>query len=60
MQLPTIFRPSLAAIPPLYTWPHSLKRVLLTLAVLLVIGAYLLLGGGLIALLAVFADRMGY
>ena len=59
MQLPTLMRPSTMSIPPLYTWPRSLKRMLLSFAVLLVLGAYLLLGGGLIALLALVAEQMG-
>jgi hypothetical protein len=57
MQLPNVFRSS--TIPPLYTWPRSLKRVLLTLSVLAVIAAYLLLGGGIIAFLAVLAEYIG-
>lgn len=59
MQIPAIFRPSLPSLPPLYTWPRSLKKTLLTFAVLSVIGAYMVLGGGIIALLAVLAERAG-
>lgn len=59
MQIPAIFRLSSSSLPPLYTWPRSIKRTLLTLAVVIVISAYLLLGGGLVALLAVLAERAG-
>jgi hypothetical protein len=43
----------------MYTWPRSLKRLLLTLLILGIVGAYLLLGGGIIALLALFAEWVG-
>ncbi|MCB0191024.1 MAG: hypothetical protein KDJ65_03700 [Anaerolineae bacterium] len=59
MQIPAIFRPSSSSLPPLYTWPRSLKKTLLTFAVLIVIGAYMLLGGGIIAFLAILAERAG-
>lgn len=58
MQLPVVFRPS-ASIPPMYMWPRSVKRLLLGLLVLLVLAAYALLGGGIIALLALLAESMG-
>ena len=57
MQLPNVFRSS--TIPPLYTWPRSLKRVLLTLSVMAVIAAYVLMGGGIIAFLAILAEWLG-
>lgn len=59
MQLPNLFRPSTISVPPLYLWPRSLKRVLLAVSVVAVIGAYLLMGGGIIALLAVLAEWVG-
>jgi hypothetical protein len=59
MQLPSLFRPSTFSIPPLYLWPRSLKRILLVISVLAVVGAYLLMGGGIIAFLAVLAEWMG-
>lgn len=58
MQLPTVFRSSIHPLPPMYAWPRSVKRALLTLSVLVVITAYLLLAGGIIAALAVLAERM--
>lgn len=58
MQLPATFRPS-TSIPPMYTWPRSLKRALLTLLVLAVVVAYALLGGGIIAFMALLAEWMG-
>ncbi|GAB4425451.1 MAG: hypothetical protein Kow0031_05010 [Anaerolineae bacterium] len=39
----------------MYTWPNTIKRLLLFAAVLGVIAAYALLGGGIIALLAILA-----
>jgi hypothetical protein len=59
MQLPAAFRPSTASLPPIYAWPQSIKRVLLVLSILVVIGAYLLLAGGIIAGLAVLAEILG-
>jgi len=58
MQLPAVFRPS-TSIPPMYTWPRSLKRLFLTLLICGIAGAYLLLGGGIIALLALLAEWIG-
>ena len=43
----------------MYTWPRAVKQVLLALSVLVVIAAYILLAGGIIAMLAVLAERMG-
>lgn len=59
MQLPTVFRPSISSVPPMYAWPRKVKRALLAVAVFLVIAAYTLLAGGLIAGLAVLADLLG-
>ncbi|GEM_PF-1359522 len=57
MQLPVTLVPSIfTSMPPLHAWPSPIKRTLLTFAVLLVVVAYMLLGGGLIALLAVLAQ----
>jgi hypothetical protein len=58
MQLPTVFRSSSNSLPPMYAWPRSVKRALLALSVLVVIVAYLLLAGGVIAALAVLAERV--
>jgi hypothetical protein len=43
----------------MYTWPRSIKRVLLTLLVLAVVAAYALLGGGIIAFMALLAEGLG-
>jgi hypothetical protein len=59
MQLPTIFHTT-QPLPPMYAWPRSLKRVLLTLSVLVVIAAYLLLAGGVVAALAILAERVSH
>lgn len=57
MQLPTVFRRDINTVPPMYAWPRSVKQVLLALSVLVVIAAYILLAGGIIATLAVLAER---
>jgi hypothetical protein len=43
----------------MYAWPRAVKQLLLALSVLAVIAAYILLAGGIIAMLAVVAERMG-
>ena len=48
MQFPYNARFSLAALPPLYIWPESLKRIILVLAVIACSSAYILLVGGLL------------
>lgn len=59
MQLPNVFQASTNAIPPMYTWPRSVKRILMFVSVLVVMVAYLLLAGGIIAFLAILADWAG-
>ena len=59
MQLPFVFRPPTTSIPPMYTWPRSLKRLLLAFLALTVVAAYVLLGGGIIAFLALLAEWIG-
>jgi len=59
MQLPVVFRPSGTSMPPIYTWPRSLKRLLLAILLLTVFAAYLLLAGGVIAFLALLARGVG-
>ncbi|MBN1995166.1 MAG: hypothetical protein JW953_20920 [Anaerolineae bacterium] len=57
MQLPGVFfRPTF--IPPMYAWPRLVKQTVLTLSVLAVIIAYALLAGGIVAALAVLAERI--
>ena len=58
MQLPTVFRAPFQPLPPMYAWPRSIKRMLLVLSVLAVVAAYLLLAGGVIATLAILAERV--
>jgi hypothetical protein len=58
MQLPAVFRPAIQSFPPMYTWPRSVKRVLLALSIMVVLAAYVLLAGGVIATLAVLAERV--
>ena len=59
MQLPTVFRRDFGSLPPMYAWPRAVKQVLLALSVLAVVAAYILLAGGIIATLAILADRVG-
>ncbi|MBN1218996.1 MAG: hypothetical protein JXM69_08710 [Anaerolineae bacterium] len=41
-------RMPLVSVPPMYTWPKSLKKAVLTLAIIACLGAYLLLTGGVV------------
>ena len=41
---------------PLHDWPDPIKRILLTFMVVIVLVAYMLLAGGIIALLVVLAQ----
>lgn len=59
MQLPTVFRQDVSSLPPMYAWPRIVKQLLLAFSVLMVVAAYILLAGGIIAMLAVLAERMG-
>ncbi len=58
MQLPTVFKPTSSSLPPMYAWPRYVKRILLLLAVLAVLIAYVLLAGGVVAIMAVLAERV--
>jgi len=55
MKLSILAPPLFASGPPLHTWPDPIKRILLTFTVVLVIVAYMLLGGGIIAFLIMLA-----
>ncbi len=59
MQLPIVSRASMISVAPMYTWPRSVKRILLFSAVVATIVAYALLGGGIIAILALLAEWAG-
>jgi hypothetical protein len=59
MELPTKFQIAVPELPPLYLWPRRWKRVILTLAILVVIAVYFLLTMGIIAFLAVLAEQIG-
>jgi hypothetical protein len=41
---------------PLHAWPDPIKRILLTFMMVMVLVAYMLLAGGIIALLVVLAQ----
>lgn len=59
MQLPAVFRPAFVnSFPPMYAWPKQVKRALLAVSVVVVLAAYALLAGGVIAVLAVLAERI--
>ena len=56
MKLSSILPPSsFVSAPPLHTWPAPIKRMLLTFIVVMVLIAYMLLAGGIIAFLVVLA-----
>jgi hypothetical protein len=56
MKMSSILAPSLfVSAPPLHAWPDPIKRILLTLMIVMVLVAYLLLAGGIIAFLVVLA-----
>ena len=57
MQLPTVYWPTFSP-PPMYAWPRLVKRIVLALSVLAVVVAYILLAGGIVAALAVLAERV--
>ncbi|MDM8529339.1 hypothetical protein QUF58_14185 [Anaerolineales bacterium HSG24] len=58
MHLPIDSRFAFVGLPPLHIWPQPVKRVILYCAVIIVSLAYLLLGGGLLALIAVIIEAM--
>lgn len=58
MQLPTVFKPTFTSLPPMHAWPRFVKRMLLALAVLAVLVAYALLAGGIVAMVAILAERV--
>lgn len=58
MILATLLHPTLPSVPPLHRWPNAAKRGLLMMAVGGVILAYILLGSGLLALLAVLTELL--
>jgi hypothetical protein len=59
MQLPTVLRPTIA-LPPMYTWPRLIKRIVFVFAVILVTAAYLLLAGGIVAGLILLLQGINY
>ena len=59
MQLPTVFRPQISSFPPMYAWPRLVKHVLLAFSIVVVIAAYILLAGGIVAGLAILAQGVG-
>ncbi len=46
---------SFVSAPPLHTWPDPIKRILLISMVVMVLVAYMLLAGGVIAFLIMLA-----
>lgn len=59
MQLPAVFRPQISSFPPLYAWPRLAKHILLAFSIVVVIAAYILLAGGIVAGLAILARGVG-
>ncbi len=54
MQLSGLRRSALSALPPMYTWPAPVKRVILTLASVACVLAYLMLLVGFIGAIVMF------
>ena len=48
MQVHSVFKPALVGMPPLYQWPHFLKRVVLVSATIFCLSIYALLAFGMI------------
>jgi hypothetical protein len=48
LPISVIFKPPATSLPPIYTWPAPLKRIILALATGACLGAYLLVIGGLL------------
>ena len=55
MKLPLLAPSLFVSSPPLHAWPDPIKRTVLTFAVVMVIVAYMLLAGSIIAFLVVLA-----
>ena len=56
MKLSILAPPSFVSSPlPLHAWPDPIKRILLTFIVVMVLSAYMLLAGGIIAFLIMLA-----
>jgi hypothetical protein len=56
MKLSKLAPSSFVSVSPLHTWPNPIKRILLTFMVVLVLGAYMLLAGGIIVFLVMLAQ----
>ena len=56
MKPPRLAPSSFVAGPPLHAWSDPIKRVLLTFMVIMVLVAYMVLAGSLIAFLVVIAQ----
>lgn len=56
LQIPKNIRPLFISLPPMYTWPTPLKRVILTLAASACLGVYILLLGGLLGATVVLLE----
>lgn len=54
----SILAPSsfVSSLPPLHAWPDPIKRILLTFMVVMVLFAYMLLAGGIIAFSVMLAQ----
>jgi hypothetical protein len=56
MKLTILAPSSFVPGPPLHAWPNPIKRILLTFMVVMVLVAYMLLAGGIIAFLVMLAQ----
>ena len=55
MKLSILALSSFVSGPPLHTWPDPIKQILLTFMAVLVLVAYMLLAGSVIAMLIMLA-----
>jgi len=51
MQVPSLVKPSVVALPPLYRWPTPVKRAILAVTIALCAGFYILLAVGVVSVL---------
>ena len=58
MKLSILAPSAFVSAPPLHAWPDPIKRILLTFMVIMVLVAYMLLAGGIIAFLIVLTQWM--
>ncbi|MDX1520170.1 MAG: hypothetical protein R3264_00905 [Anaerolineae bacterium] len=56
MQLSELHRPLHRMIPPLHRWPEKVKRLVLAIAIIFCVLAYLVMFGGIAGLIITFLE----